>query len=146
MRRFGLTLAIALFSGAITALNAAVYDITEFGAKPDTTVLSTEAIQRAIDTASAAGGGQVLIPAGEWVTGSIFLKSDVDLHLAHGATLYGSTDIANYKPVATNYLSLRTHVPTIQLIYADNVERVAITGTGTIDGRGHVFPKLSWND
>lgn len=74
------------------------------------------------------------------------LRSNVTLNLENGATLYGSTDIADYRPMTTDYVSLRTNVPTIQLIYADNASNVAITGLGTIDGRGKAFPKLTWND
>ncbi|MDE6582417.1 MAG: hypothetical protein K2K47_07820, partial [Duncaniella sp.] len=85
-------------------------------------------------------------PAGSYKTGCIFLRGNVTLHLENGATLYGSTDINDYIPVTTDYVSLRTHTPTIQLIYADNADNVAITGEGTIDGRGKAFPKLSWND
>lgn len=124
----------------------AVHNILDYGAVSDTTQLSTTAIQRAIDECSASGGGTVLIPAGGYKTGSIMLRSHVTLNLENGATLYGSTDIADYTPVSTDYVSLRTNTPTIQLIYADKVTNVAITGQGTIDGRGKAFPKLSWND
>lgn len=137
---------LALAFGVSFTASAAVYDITSYGAVSDTTRLSTEAIQMAIDRCSLAGGGRVLIPAGSFKTGSLFLRSNVDLHLENGAVLYGSTDIADYTPVQTDYVSLRTHTPTIQLIYADGVTNVSISGAGTIDGRGRAFPKLSWND
>lgn len=139
---------LTLFCGVAGAFasHAAVHDITAYGAVADTTRLSTSAIQRAIDACNAAGGGEVLVPAGDWKTGSIFLKSNVTLRLENGATLYGSTDIRDYVPVKTNYVSLRTHTPTIQLIYADKARSVAITGQGTIDGRGAAFPKLTWDD
>lgn len=139
---------LTLFCGVAGAFasHAAVHDITAYGAVADTTRLSTAAIQRAIDACNAAGGGEVLVPAGDWKTGSIFLKSNVTLRLENGATLYGSTDIKDYIPVKTNYVSLRTHTPTIQLIYADKARSVAITGQGTIDGRGAAFPKLTWDD
>ncbi|MFA4053172.1 MULTISPECIES: glycoside hydrolase family 28 protein [Duncaniella] len=125
---------------------AAVYNIVDYGAVSDTTRLSTQAIQRAIDSCTEAGGGTVLVPAGSFKTGSIFLRDNVTLNLENGATLYGSTDIKDYTPVTTGYVSLRTVTPTIQLIYADGVSHVAVTGQGTIDGRGSAFPKLSWND
>lgn len=139
---------LTLFCGVAGAFasHAAVHDITAYGAVADTTRLSTSAIQRAIDACNAAGGGEVLVPAGDWKTGSIFLKSNVTLRLENGATLYGSTDIKDYIPVKTDYVSLRTHTPTIQLIYADKARSVAITGQGTIDGRGAAFPKLTWDD
>ncbi|ROS89742.1 glycoside hydrolase [Muribaculaceae bacterium Isolate-080 (Janvier)] len=125
---------------------AAVHSITDYGAVSDTTQLSTEAVQRAIDACSAAGGGTVTVPSGSYKIGSIFLKSNVTLNLENGSTLYGSTDISDYTPVTTDYVSLRTHTPTIQLIYADKADNIAIIGEGTIDGRGKAFPKLSWND
>lgn len=94
---------------------AAVHSITDYGAVSDTTQLSTEAVQRAIDACSAAGGGTVTVPSGSYKIGSIFLKSNVTLNLENGSTLYGSTDISDYTPVTTDYVSLRTHTPTIQL-------------------------------
>lgn len=136
---------MTLAAAALTA-EARVYDITDYGAVSDTTRLSTAAVQKAIDSCNAAGGGTVSVPAGNYKIGSIVLRSNVTLNLENGATLYGSTDIADYQPMTTDYVSLRTNVPTIQLIYADNASNVAITGLGTIDGRGKAFPKLTWND
>lgn len=136
---------MTLAAAALTA-EARVYDITDYGAVSDTMRLSTAALQKAIDSCNAAGGGTVSVPAGNYKIGSIVLRSNVTLNLENGATLYGSTDIADYQPMTTDYVSLRTNVPTIQLIYADNADHVAITGQGTIDGRGKAFPKLTWND
>ena len=127
-------------------LQAADYNILDYGAKADTTVLSTIAIQRAIDSCSEAGGGRVIIPTGNFKTGSLILKSNVHLYIEQGATLYGSTDIRDYLPMKSDYVSLRTQTNTIQLIYADKVHNVIIDGTGTIDGRGRAFAKKSWND
>lgn len=139
-------IAVAAAMSVTTSANAAIHNICDYGAVCDTTRLSTVAVQRAIDDCNAAGGGTVYVPSGNYKIGSIFLKSNVTLNLENGATLYGSTDIKDYTPVKTDYVSLRTHTPTIQLIYADDAENVAITGEGTIDGRGRAFPKLSWND
>ena len=125
---------------------AADYNILNYGAQSDTTKLSTAAIQQAIDDCSKAGGGRVVVPAGIYKIGTIILKSDVHLYLEQGATLYGSTDLKDYLPMKSDYVSLRTHTTTIQLIYADKVKNVVISGFGTIDGRGRAFKKLSWND
>lgn len=139
--------AISLIASCTIMLaSAADYRITDYGAVDDTTRLSTEGVQRAIDACSKAGGGRVTVPTGGYKIGTIVLKSNVNLHLEHGATLYGSTDLADYKGMKSDYLSLRTQTETIQLIYADNVENVVIDGYGTIDGRGKSFKKLSWND
>ena len=134
-----------LFVSVCLQTNARDFVITDFGAKSDTTVLSTAAIQTAIDCC-ANEGGRVVVPAGNFKTGTIVLRSNVNLHLEFGATLYGSTDLRDYRRMKSSYISLRTHTPTIQLIYADSVENVVIDGYGTIDGQGRGFKKLSWND
>ena len=129
-----------------TGAKAKDYNIVDFGAKNDTTMLSTAALQQAIDACSKAGGGRVVVPAGMYKIGTLVLRSHVNLYLEQGATLYGSTDLKDYSKMKSDYVSLRTQVPTIQLIYGDGVEDVSITGHGTIDGRGRAFKKLTWND
>ena len=135
-----------LASLCIASMHAADFNIKSYGAQNDTTVLSTHALQQAIDACSAAGGGCVVVPAGIYKIGTIQLKSHVHLYLEQGATLYGSTRLEDYIPMKSDYLSLRTQTTTIQLIYADGVQDVSIDGLGTIDGRGRAFKKLSWND
>ena len=125
---------------------AADFNIRDYGAKSDTTQLSTSALQQAIDDCSKAGGGRVVVPAGQYKIGTVVLKSHVHLYLEQGATLYGSTNLDDYLPMKSDFVSLRTHTTTIQLIYADKVSHVVISGQGTIDGRGRAFKKLSWND
>ena len=137
------TLILSLLAGKAEARD---YDIVAYGAKADTTVLSTKALQQAIDDCTKAGGGRVVVPTGQYKIGSIVLKSDVHLYLEQGATLFGSTDLKDYQPMKSDYVSLRTQTSTIQLIYADKVKNVVIDGFGTIDGRGRSFKKLSWND
>ena len=129
-----------------TVAEAKDYNITDYGAKSDTTLFSTTALQRAIDLCSEAGGGRVVVPAGSYKIGSIELKSHVHLYLEHGATLYGSTRLEDYRPMKSDYVSLRTQTNTVQLFYADGVKDVTIDGQGTIDGRGKAFKKLTWND
>ena len=144
MKRTTTTLMLALASWVATT--AADYNILDFGARNDTTVLSTQALQQAIDRCSEGGGGRVVVPAGSYTTGTLVLRSHVHLYLETGATLYGSTRLSDYRQLKTDYLSLRTQTSTIQLIFADGVSDVTISGGGTIDGRGAAFPKLSWND
>lgn len=141
-----LKLSIILCGLALCRAAAADFDIRNYGAVSDTTRLSTEAVQRAIDDCSAAGGGRVVVPAGSYKIGTIVLKSNVNLHLEHGATLYGSRNLADYRRLKPDYLSLRTQTETVQLVYADKATNVVIDGYGTIDGRGGSFKKLSWND
>lgn len=97
---------------------------------------STEAIQKTIDACKAAGGGTVLIPAGEWLTGAIRLKSYVNLHLAEGAVLHFSNDLADYLPVVhvrVEGVECYNYSP---LIYAPHAENIAVTGKGTLHGHG----------
>ncbi len=143
MRRILFTALLIIISMLMTARD---YVITDYGAHNDTTVLSTAAVQQCIDLCSEAGGGRVVVPAGNYKIGTIILRSHVHLHLESGATLYGSTDLNDYLRVKSSYISLRTNTETIQLIYADDVAHVTIDGYGTIDGRGRGFPKLTWND
>jgi len=128
------------------SMYATDYNILNFGAVSDTTLLSTQAIQKAIDLCSQNQGGKVIIPSGSYKIGTLVLKSDVHLYLEQGATLYGSMDLKDYIPLKSDYVSLRTQGTTIQLIYADKVHNVIIDGFGAIDGRGKSFKKMDWND
>jgi len=136
-------LALSMWTSQTSARD---YNIMAYGAKTDTTKLSTKALQQAIDDCAKAGGGRVIVPTGQYKIGTIILKSNVHLYLEQGATLFGSTDLKDYLPVKSDYVSLRTQTSTIQLIYADKVRNVVIEGFGTIDGRGRAFKKLTWND
>ncbi len=139
-------MALSLTAFADKHMPGTDYDIRDYGAVSDTSQLSTEAIQRAIDDCAKNGGGRVVIPAGHYKTGTIQLRSNIHLHLEMGATLYGSTSLNDYRPMKPSYISLRTQKETVQLIYADQASNVVIDGFGTIDGQGRAFPKLSWND
>ncbi|MBN1144882.1 MAG: hypothetical protein JXA72_10690 [Bacteroidales bacterium] len=127
-------------------IQAKEYNILNYGAIPDTAVLSTQAIQKAIDECTANGGGRVIIPSGRYKTGTIVIKSNVGIYLEHGAVLYGSKNLADYLPLKPEYVSLRTQEATVQLIYAENARNISITGYGEIDGQGSSFKKMSWND
>ncbi len=108
------------------------FDVTAFGAKPGTD--ATAAIAAAIEACHAAGGGRVIIPAGDWPTGAIRLKSGVNLHLAKDATLKFATDPAAYPNVLTRWegVECMNYSP---LIYALDEENIAVTGEGTLDGQ-----------
>ncbi|MGD9930802.1 MAG: glycoside hydrolase family 28 protein [Mangrovibacterium sp.] len=127
-------------------VDAKEYNILDYGAKADTSVISTKAIQQAMDECSGNGGGKVVVPAGHFKIGTIILKSNVELHLENGAILFGSRNLEDYIKLEPAYVSLRTQEATIQLIYAENAHNISITGHGEIDGQGRGFEKLSWND
>ncbi|GAA0662825.1 polygalacturonase [Sphingomonas insulae] len=108
------------------------FPITDFGATQGDRARTAAAIARAIDAANAAGSGIVVVPAGAWPTGKIHLKSNVNLHVARGATLLFSDDPADYLPaVQTSWEGIEcfNYSP---LVYAFGCENVAITGPGRL--------------
>lgn len=121
--------------GAASAMAGS--NVQDFGAVGDGKTLNTRALQKAIDAAAAAGGGNVVIPAGEYLTGTLFLRDHVTLQLEPGSVLLGSTDLKDY-PTRTPTLRSYTDVNYVDksLIYAEKVRNIAIVGQGTIDGQG----------
>jgi polygalacturonase len=115
------------------------HDITAYGAIADPEVNSASAIQHAIDAAHAAGGGTVLVPAGQtFMCGSIVLKSRVRLHLEPGAVLRASPDIAQY--VSYEHLELFRKSDFCRFwIFAHESEQVTIDGSGTLDGNSPAY-------
>ena len=110
-------------------------------AKPDGQTLCTEPIQKAIDACAVAGGGTVWMSAGTYRSGTLFMKSDVTLHLTPGSTLLGSTNLADYPPTTPAIQSRVNLYCSRSLIYAENLDRIAIEGAGTLDGSGAAFFK-----
>jgi polygalacturonase len=108
------------------------FSVRDFGAVGDGKTDDTVAIAKAIGACSSAGGGHVLIPSGQYLTGAIELLSNVDLHL-DGATLNFSGDAGEYPMTITRYqgIDLMNYSP---LIHAVNQTNIAITGTGILDG------------
>lgn len=110
------------------------FAITDFGAVADGKTDCSDAIRKAIVACNQAGGGHVVVPAGEFLTGAIRLLSNVDLHLDEGSTLRFSPDPAAYLPaVHTRWegIECMNYSP---FIYAFEQENLAVTGTGTLDG------------
>ena len=92
-------LAAVLFSvniGQFDAAEAKLFNVRDYGAKGDGRSADTAAINKAIEACSTAGGGLVKLPAGNYLSGTVFLRSGVELHLEAGATLCGSTDLKDY--------------------------------------------------
>ena len=123
-----------------------LYDARRFGAAGDGATLDTEAIQQAVDACAAAGGGRVYLQGGAFLSGTIRLKSNVALHVEAGATLLGSTDIADYPDITPEIVYLYRARFTKSLIYAEGVENIALAGRGVIDGQGPHFPARPGDD
>ncbi|PQA56815.1 glycoside hydrolase family 28 protein [Siphonobacter curvatus] len=112
--------------------------VTSYGAKGDGLTLNTKAINQAITECSQKGGGVVVIPAGLWMSGPIILKSNVNLHLKKAATLLFSPDKSQYALVEGFYegkAAARNQSP----ISGTDLENVALTGQGIVDGNGDVW-------
>ena len=122
-------------------LSANTYNVRDFGAKGDGKALDHIAINKAIEVATASGGGQVLLPAGTYLCGSIRLKSNVDLHLMAGAKIlaapaemgaYDESEVfgaPEYQDGGHTYFHN-------SLIWAEGQQNISITGHGMIDGEG----------
>jgi hypothetical protein len=117
--------------------NKDIFNITDFGARPDGKTTCTEAINKAITSCHDHGGGTVIVPTGTFITGTIILLSDVTLHLESGAELLGSTDTSDYLVMNNAYFNEGYN--RYGLIYAGEARNIAITGTGTLNGNGTHF-------
>ena len=127
---------LLLLLGASIAQAQQSYNVLKYGARNDSTKLSTEAIGKAIAAASKAGGGTVYFPAGKYRTGPIHLKSNITIDIDAGAVLYFSDNFDDYLPmVPTRYegIDLTSFSP---LFYAYKAENITIRGRGIIDGQG----------
>lgn len=111
------------------------FNVTDYGAKPDGVTNNSEAFKKAINDCNAQGGGKVLVPAGNYLTGPIHLKSNVNFHLAEGAEILFTRDKSAYLPlVHTSYegMELMNYSP---LIYAYGQKNIAVTGKGVFNGQ-----------
>jgi polygalacturonase len=118
--------------------------ITNYGATADGKTDCTAAIGKAITACAKAGGGRVVVPAGEFFTGPVHLKSGVNLHLDTNATLKFSTDSKAYLPaVFTRFEGIECYNYS-PLIYALEQTNVAVTGQGTLDGQATDENWLQW--
>jgi polygalacturonase len=115
-----------------------VVNVLDFGAVGDGRTLCTSGIQAAINACAAAGGGKVFVPPGRYLTGPIFLKSNLEFEVLAGATLLGSTNFADCPTIPGWWEGLERTVYA-SMITGIDLENVAITGQGTLDGQGAVW-------
>jgi hypothetical protein len=124
-----LVLFVAISSNFVQAQSC---NILDFGAKPDENSINTKAIQQAIDACHRGGGGRVIVPRGVFYSGTLVLKSNVELHIEAGGVLKGSPHLEDYR-----YLD-----KILGLLYALDVENITLSGAGEINGNGTHFMHL----
>lgn len=117
--------------------NPGYYNIADFGAKGDGKTMNTSSINLAIEKCNASGGGTVVVPAGNFLTGTIVMHSNVNLHLEPGSVLSGSKDTIDYLVMKDVLFSEGYN--RFGIIYANNAKNISITGQGEIFGNGTSF-------
>jgi polygalacturonase len=134
--------ALLLFTAAL-ALHAAEFRVTDYGAKPDGTTVNTAALQKAIDAAAKAGKGVVVFAPGVYLSGALFLKSNMELRLDEGAEIRGVQDLAAYPIMQTRVAGIEMKWPAALLnVYEQS--NVRLSGKGTVDGDGKVWWDQYW--
>jgi polygalacturonase len=126
------------------AKSARSVSIAAFGAKADGATMNTRAIQSAIDHLAARGGGTVVAPAGVFVSGALFFKPKVNLHLAKGAVLKCTTEMSNFPRQRTRIEGHFEESFTPALINVDGCDGFSLTGEGVLDGSGRPIWDLFW--
>jgi polygalacturonase len=114
------------------------FSARDFGAAGDGRTLETASLQAAMDACREKGGGMVIVPAGEYLTGTLFLHSNIHLYLAAGATLIGSENPSDY-PILHHRWEGAEQATYAPLITGQNLKNITVSGRGTIDGRGGIW-------
>lgn len=122
-----------------------IFQAVDYGANGDGRTLNTEAIQKAIDAAAEAGGGQVVFKEGTYLSGALFLKSNVELHLDEGVIIQAIQDDQHFPDKWTRVAGIEMDWPAA-LINIYEQENVRITGKGVIDGNGKYWWDKFWGD
>ena len=129
---FSIIIAIALAAIFAIQSHARNVSVSEFGVKADGNTYCTQQLQRAIDQCAETGGGVVTFAPGRYLTGTLRLRSHVELHLERGAVILGDTRARD-----------KSIYPVRTLIYGEDIEDAGISGQGTIDGQANTEAFLS---
>lgn len=118
---------------------------SDFGAVGDGIRINTKAIQQAIDNLAETGGGRLVFDPGTYLTGALFLKSNVELHLGEKVILKAIHDEEAYPDIQTRVAGIEMEWPAA-LINVYRAKNVRITGKGTLDGNGKYWWDKFWGD
>ncbi len=129
---------LAFYFAACTNGGQKTYDVTDFGAVPDSLVVNTKSIQAAINKCAEEGGGTVVVPAGTFLSGAVFFKQGVNLKIEAGGVLKGTTNMADYQLVQTRWEG-EERIWVSSLVNVFNIKGFHLNGEGTIDGSGDVW-------
>ena len=129
----------------LSSLPAATFNVADFGARPDDPALASPAIQKAIDAAAQAGGGKVVFAKGTYLTGALFLKSNVELHLGEGVVLRAVPDDAAYPDIWSRVAGVEMQWPAA-VVNVYGRTNVSVTGQGTLDGNGEYWWRKFWGE
>jgi polygalacturonase len=121
-----------------------VHNIILYGAIGDGVTDCSDAFKKAIDECSKTSGGMVMVPEGTFLTGPIYLKSNVNLYISENATVKFTDDKSKYLPVVFTRWEGVECMNYSPLIYAYNEENIAVTGKGFLDGQGSDDNWWSW--
>lgn len=121
-----------------------VYHASDFGAVGDATTLNTQYLQAAIDYCATRGGGRVELDTGVYLTGALYLKSNVELRIGEGVTLKAINRIEDFPDTLTRVAGIEMIWPSA-IINVVNQQNVAITGSGIIDGDGQYLWDKYWS-
>ena len=129
-----------IISGRSGEMNAGTgtINIRDLGARGDGISLETSILQRAIDSC-AVSGGEILVPPGTYLTGSLELRSNVTVRLLRGAVMLGSKNLSDYKERKPRIRSYNDYFLKYSVFYAERASNITITGEGVIDGQGKWF-------
>lgn len=133
------------YNDSFTQIPVKIFNVAEYGAVADGTTLSTQAIQNTIDAAHKAGGGKVVFDKGTYISGAIFIKSNIEFHLSEGVVIKAINDDSKFPDFKTRIAGVEMEWPAA-LINVYEEKNVRITGKGIIDGNGKFWWDKFWGD
>jgi polygalacturonase len=135
---FGYAPEVAAAPKKKTAAPSFVFNVLSFDAVADGKTKCTAAIQRAVNACAKTGGGKVVVPPGKYLTGPIFLKSNLEFEVLPGATLVASNDLKDYPAIDSRWEGINRKVYA-SLFTGDGLENITIGGGGVLEGQGEFW-------